>query len=152
MKYLTPEEAQEYISTKDDILGREAAYYTLIPSIEEGWEDVIYYTNRKKFISSIESEGRYWIYVLSNESIPDLIKIGYTSTPPEERAKEISRATGVALPYKVEFVFKCHEGMVLEKEIHSYLDEYRVNDWREFFKISINEAKDIITKIGEKYK
>ena len=152
MKYLTPEEAQEYISTKDDILGRDAVYYTLIPSTEEGWEDVIYYTNRKKFISSIESEGRYWIYVLSNESIPDLIKIGYTSTPPEERAKEISRATGVALPYKVEFVFKCHEGMVLEKEIHSYLDEYRVNDRREFFKISINEAKDIITKIGEKYK
>jgi hypothetical protein len=83
--------------------------------------------------------------------MPGLLKIGYTKNSPEERAKQISNATGVAVPFKVEYVFNCHEGQFLEEEIHKYLDSYRVANNREFFKLELHEACEAITKLGKKY-
>ena len=90
-------------------------------------------------------------YVLSNPSMPGLLKIGYTKNSPEERAQQISNATGVATPFKVDYAFKCHEGQFLEEEIHSYLDSHRVANNREFFKLELHEAVEAITKLGNKY-
>ena len=42
-----------------------------------------------------KGNGDQWVYVLSNPSSPGLLKIGYTKKQPEERAKQISSATGV---------------------------------------------------------
>ena len=148
---ITPEEAQQYISCKDDLLGYPSEFYTLTPSIELGWEDVTYYTARKKNMVNSEGEGKYWIYVLSNDSIPNMIKIGYTKQSPEERANQLSAVTGVATPFKVEYVFKCHEGEFLESEVHKHLDTYRVSNKREFFTISVKEAQEIIEELGKKY-
>jgi hypothetical protein len=83
--------------------------------------------------------------------MPDVVKIGYTKQTPEERAYQISSATGVATPFKVEYAFKCHEGEFLEAEIHRHLDSCRVNTNREFFSIGIKEAKEVIEEIGKKY-
>ena len=148
---LTVEEAQHYISCKDDLMGYPAEYYTLVPSGDGKWDDIIYYTGRKKIGINRSGEGKYWIYVLSNESIPDVVKIGYTKQTPEERAYQISSATGVATPFKVEYTFKCHEGEFLEAEIHRHLDSCRVSTNREFFNIGIKEAKEVIEEIGKKY-
>jgi len=89
--------------------------------------------------------------VLSNPTMPGLLKIGYTKNTPEERAYQISNATGVASPFKVEYSFKCHEAQFLEEEIHQYLDSYRVANNREFFRIELHEAVEAITKLGKKY-
>lgn len=154
MKYITPEEAKEYISVDDDVLGYPAEYFTRIQCLEEeweGWENVIYYTNRKKHPLTRTGEGKYWIYVLSNVSIPNMVKIGYTRLTPEERARKISSSTGVPTPFVIEFAFKCHEGEFLENEIHRSLDMYRVNNNREFFEISVSEAINIVKQIGQKY-
>jgi hypothetical protein len=151
MKYITPEEAKEYINVDDDVLGYPAEYFTRVQCVEEGWEDVIYYTSRKTHPLTRIGEGRYWIYILSNISIPNMVKIGYTKLTPEERAKQISSTTGVPTPFEIEFAFKCHEGEFLENEIHKSLDMYRVSNNREFFKMPINEAIDIVKQIGQKY-
>lgn len=154
MKYITPEEAKNYISVDEDVLGYEAVYFTRVPCLEEGWnkwEEVVYYTNRKRHPLDRDSEGKYWVYILSNDSIPGMVKIGYTKLTPEERAKQISIGAGVPTPFKVEFAFKCHEGEFLENEIHKYLDSYRISNNREFFMIEINEAINIVKEIGKKY-
>ena len=39
------------------------------------------------------------VYILTNEAMPGLIKIGYTDKSIEERMKELSRHTGVPLPF-----------------------------------------------------
>ena len=57
----------------------------------------------------------------------------------------------MALPYKVEWAFKCFNGEQLEGEVHSYLNEYRVNNNREFFEIELTEAKKAVMKLGENY-
>ena len=160
LKRIDNKEAEKYISVKDDYTnsGLEgAAFFTLSPStnkqypVNEGWEDVTYYTPRKRNMFVERGDGDQWVYILSNPTTPSLLKIGYTKNDPDTRAKQISTATGVALPYKVEWAFKCFNGEQLEGEIHSYLKEYRVNNNREFFEIELTEAKKAVMKLGENY-
>ena len=80
-----------------------------------------------------------------------MLKIGYTTQTPDERAKQISNDTGVALPYKVEWAFKCFDGEQLEGEVHRKLREYRVNNQREFFQIDLGGAKKVIKLLGKNY-
>ena len=131
-----------------------AAFFTITPSERgEGWEDVTYYTEKKYGIYADQGEGDQWVYVLSNPSLPkEYLKIGYTKLKPEERATQISSATGVPTPYKVEWAYKCFNGEMVEKMAHEKLKAFRVNNRKEFFHISLEEAKDNIILIGNKFK
>jgi hypothetical protein len=153
---ITTEEAKKYIPLKENYGNTEvenAKYFTLTPSkTREGWEDVTYYTEKKYGLYSDKGEGDQWVYVLSNPTTPGLLKIGYTKKLPEERARQISAATGVALPYKVEWAYKCFNGETVEREVHHKLKSQRVNNSKEFFQINLEEAKEIINLIGNKYK
>lgn len=154
MKRISLQEAKQYISLKEDYTtsGLESAtFFTLSEEDKNGWQDVTYYTPRKKNMFVERGEGDQWVYILSNPSTPGLLKIGYTKLDPDTRAKQISNATGVALPYKVEWAFKCFNGEQLEGEVHNYLKAYRVNNNREFFEIELNEAKKAVMEIGENY-
>ena len=118
----------------------------------DGWESVTYYTARKRGIYNKQGEGDQWVYILENDSQPGLLKIGYTKLTPDERAKQISNATGVPLPYKVAWAYRCFNGELLEGEVHHALKKYRVNNQREFFQIELDEAKETIKLIGENFK
>ena len=83
--------------------------------------------------------------------MPGLCKIGYTKKPPEERVKEVSRGTGVPMPFEIAWAFKCFDGDILEREVHKYLDGYRENADREFFRIPLEEAKQTIKILGARY-
>ena len=74
----------------------------------------------------IKVNGDQWVYILSNPTLPGLLKIGYTKKLPEERAKQISSVTGVALPYKVEWAYKCFNGEMVEREVHHKLKAQRL--------------------------
>ena len=156
MKRITIEESNEYISCKNDFTSEgfeNARYFTLKDSKREGgWEDVTYYTARKSNLY-INREGPYdsWVYALSNPLQQGIYKVGYTNKHPEERAKQISNSTGVVLPYEVAFAFHCYNGEMLEGELHKRLGEYRVNNNREFFQLSLEEIKSSILEIGERY-
>ena len=131
-----------------------AAFFTITPSERgEGWEDVTYYTEKKYGLYADQGEGDQWVYVLSNPSLPkEYLKIGYTKLKPEERATQISSATGVPTPYKVEWAYKCFNGEMVERMTHEKLKAFRVNNRKEFFHISLEEAKNNIILIGNKFK
>ena len=156
MERITIEEAKQYIPCNEDFTSKgieKALYFTLTPSSKgDGWEDVTYYTARKTNMY-VNRDGDYdsWVYILSNPTQPNLYKIGYTKNTPDERAKQISNATGVALPYKVEWAFHCYDGFGLEQEVHHKLEANRLNNNREFFQISLEEAKKTVTELGERY-
>ena len=155
MKRITTQESQKYISLEEDFTNKtlqDCPYFTLTPSSRGvGWETITYYTARRKDTYSDRGTGDQWVYVLSNPTTPNLLKIGYTKNTPDERAKQISAATGVALPYKVEFAFKCFNGEQLEGEVHRFLSEFRVNNQREFFEVSLEEATKAIEELGVRY-
>ena len=157
MKRITEHESKTFIPLKENYgnTGIEnAAFFTITPSERgEGWEDVTYYTEKKYGIYADQGEGDQWVYVLSNPSLPkEYLKIGYTKLSPEERAIQISSATGVPTPYKVEWAYKCFNGEMVERMIHEKLKAFRVNNRKEFFHISLEEAKDNIILIGNKFK
>ena len=157
MKRITKHESKTFIPLKENYgnTGIEnAAFFTITPSERgEGWEDVTYYTEKKYGLYADQGEGDQWVYVLSNPSLPkEYLKIGYTKLKPEERATQISSATGVPTPYKVEWAYKCFNGEIVERMTHEKLKAFRVNNRKEFFHISLEEAKDNIILIGNKFK
>jgi hypothetical protein len=157
MKRITDKVAKGFIPLRENYgnTGIEnAAFFTITPSERgEGWEDVTYYTEKKYGLYADQGEGDQWVYVLSNPSLPkEYLKIGYTKLKPEERATQISSATGVPTPYKVEWAYKCFNGEIVERMTHEKLKAFRVNNRKEFFHISLEEAKDNIILIGNKFK
>ncbi|MDB4314133.1 GIY-YIG nuclease family protein [Akkermansiaceae bacterium] len=75
-----------------------------------------------------------WVYVITNESMPGLVKVGVTKNRPEQRAKELDE-TGSPTPYKVETAFLFSEAAErIEKRAHALLADVRVRENREWFK------------------
>lgn len=157
LKQITVEESNEYISSEEDFKNSRIHFYTLSPSNDpkypssEGWEDVRYFTKRLKKTAIIDGVGDESIYILSNPTYPGLLKIGYTRKEIGIRIKDLSRATGVPTPFKLEYIFKCSNGMELESELHKHLKEFRPNNQREFFDITLNHAIEAIRFIGKNY-
>jgi hypothetical protein len=81
------------------------------------------------------------VYVLSNEAMPGLVKIGRTSGESvSRRVAELSRATGVPLPFKVEAAREVHDAILVERALHTAFYPDRVNPQREFFAIDAHRA------------
>lgn len=93
-----------------------------------------------------ENSNNGYVYVMINPSFPNMVKIGKTTKDPNERAKELSAATGVPTPFMVVFYKPFFDCDLAEKTIHEYLEEegYRVNDNREFFSMTANEAINVV--------
>ena len=155
MERITTQEAEGFIPLSEnysDTQVKNASYFTISPSKKgDGWEDVTYFTAKKRNLFSNKGEGDQWVYVLSNPVQPGVYKIGYTKLTPDERAKQISNATGVALPYEVAWAFACFNAEQLEGAVHHALNEYRVNSQREFFQIDLDMAISSIKLIGKDY-
>jgi len=150
MERITIEESKEYFSKEEEFTDASIKYFTLTLK-KDGWEDVTYFTSRKKTNRLQQGKGDQWVYIMSNPTYPNYLKIGYTKNSPEKRAKQLSSSTGVVLPFKLEWAFKCFNGENLEHEVHRKLSDVRVNNHREFFDISLNEAKDTIKELGISY-
>jgi len=76
-----------------------------------------------------------------------MVKIGMTTRSPEERAIEL-KSTGVPGVWNVDhavFVPNCE---YLEKVIHSELESFRVSNDREFFSITVDDAKETLDRFS----
>jgi len=170
LKRITVNEADEFISTDDDHNNNDAYFYTLEPSNDlnyphsDGWEEVTYYTKCRKPKIKLTGkeivtnegyiqlgEGPNTIYIMSN-STHNLLKIGSTRGPVEERRKQLSSGTGVPSPFKIEWILKIEGNELhLENEIHRYLEHKRSNVNREFFDVSLKQAIEAIKLIAVNY-
>lgn len=85
------------------------------------------------------------VYVLTNPAMPTLVKIGRTSGEGvDQRVAELSRATGVPLPFQVVVARRVHDAFAVERALHVAFGPDRVNPKREFFEIEPHRAKAII--------
>ena len=80
------------------------------------------------------------VYVLSNPSMPGLLKIGWTDRSPEERVTELSASTGVPTAFVLEYHALLEDAQSAERTIHARFNESRVNGSREFFSVSLDEV------------
>ncbi|MGB0384556.1 MAG: GIY-YIG nuclease family protein [Ardenticatenaceae bacterium] len=88
------------------------------------------------------------MYILTNEAMPGLVKIGKTTRDPKTRAHEISRATGVPLPFQVNYYVYVNDCGWVELVAHRKLGSYRINSRREFFQISPRQAQEVVDRIA----
>jgi hypothetical protein len=91
-----------------------------------------------------------YIYILINTSISGLLKIGKSKRSPEIRANELSLATGVPNSFHVAYYLIVSDIDRGELEIHNSLKEYREASNREFFRLPLNQAIDLVRKILQK--
>ncbi len=75
------------------------------------------------------------VYILTNEGMPDLIKIGLTTNSLESRIAQLSSHSGVPYPFECYFAAEVDDCAKLEKTLHQLFSEARVNSKREFFKV-----------------
>jgi hypothetical protein len=82
----------------------------------------------------VQQAGR--IYVLRNEHMRDLlVKVGKTIRGSEERARELTKATGVAGKFNVLFQEQVCDVHHAERLVHERLAAFRLQPNREFFQV-----------------
>lgn len=92
--------------------------------------------------SSSDAFGGY-VYVLSNPALKGLLKIGHTTGTPENRAAELSAATGVPSRFTVELAISISgDPHVVERSTHAILATSR--EGKEFFRTTIEVANNAI--------
>ncbi len=64
-----------------------------------------------------------YVYILTNPTIPDLVKIGRT-TNLEERLRSLSSHKGVSVPYECYYCCEVADGNDIEKRLHFGLGDH----------------------------
>lgn len=84
-----------------------------------------------------------FVYILSNPSMPGLLKIGKTCREVDQRTNELYNS-GVPTPFKVEREFLSPHCGKLEHYVHTALHKSRDSNSREFFRVGVHIAAEQI--------
>jgi T5orf172 domain. len=84
-----------------------------------------------------------FVYVLTNRAMDGLVKVGFSSHLPEDRAKKLT-TTGVPLPFEVRFRALTSRPSAVEKVAHTLLADHRVASNREFFRTTPEAAIEAV--------
>ena len=87
------------------------------------------------------------VYVLTNPTMPGLIKIGRT-TNLEQRVKSLSSDTGVPLPFEVFYACSVRDADEVERALHNAFGDHRINPKREFFEIDPERVYPVLKLVG----
>ncbi len=89
----------------------------------------------------LEEKVDGFVYILSNRSMPGLLKVGYTTGAATKRADALSRVTGIPTGFKVEWTLPVYGNpKAVEQTAHAHLAKYLHG--KEFFKVSLKVAKE----------
>lgn len=93
-----------------------------------------------------KSENYGIVYLLTNEAMPGLVKIGKTSRCDLKMRMRELFTTGVPLPFECVYACKVKLSHMdeLEKALHTAFAPNRVNENREFFRISPSQPLPIL--------
>lgn len=84
------------------------------------------------------------IYILTNESMPGMCKLGKT-TDLEGRIKSLYQGiSGIPLPFECFYAAKVQDMDKVETALHEAFEDYRVNPNREFFTIAPEKVLAIL--------
>jgi hypothetical protein len=102
----------------------------------------------KAKVRPVSSRPSGYVYALTNTAMPGLVKVGQTTSTPQERAEKLSSATGVAAPFVVADSFMTHDPVMAETLVHQKLEEQglRYSDQREFF-ADIDVVKEKMSEV-----
>lgn len=82
-----------------------------------------------------------YVYILVNEAMPGLIKIGRTTTSVKQRISELNSPAGIPLPFTCYYAARVDDSQKVERKLHEAFGDHRVRDKREFFRLSPHRAQ-----------
>jgi hypothetical protein len=85
------------------------------------------------------------VYVLTNPSIPDIVKIGMTSDL-TSRMRSLYNSS-VPVPFECYFACTVNDMSFVEKQLHDGFDDFRVNPKREFFRVDPERVVAILKMV-----
>ena len=77
-----------------------------------------------------------------------MVKIGRTTRHPEKRVAELTAASGVPTPFRLEGYVRSPDAVRTEAAVHGLIGGNRVNARREFFRIEPARALSIIRRVA----
>ncbi len=89
------------------------------------------------------------VYLLTNPSMPDLVKIGRT-TDLEARLRQLSTHSGVPVPFECFFACEVADSAKVERALHDAFGDHRINSKREFFRFNPDRAVAILELVALK--
>ena len=90
-----------------------------------------------------------FVYVLRNECMPGIYKIGMTSRAPSQRCDELSAATSAPIPFEIVCFGEVRDPAWVESTMHDSFSEYRVSEGREFFALPGDEMPRLFGLLRE---
>ena len=84
------------------------------------------------------------IYILTNPSMPGIVKIGKTNSQGLQERMSRLYNTSVALPFHCFYACEVENQDLVEKKLHDAFDDHRVNQSREFFEIDPDRVKSAL--------
>lgn len=89
------------------------------------------------------------IYVMWNELFPEIVKIGITkgatTKDVERRRKQLSCNENMPQPFEAKYAICVNDYATVEYKLHKALDKLRLNPHREFFRMSVEEAINLLS-------
>ncbi len=83
------------------------------------------------------------VYILTNEAMPNLIKIGRTNGDVADRIRQLD-TTALPLPFECFYAAEVSDANRVERAIHEAFDDHRIRKNREFFRLSPEKPRAII--------
>jgi hypothetical protein len=83
------------------------------------------------------------VYVLTNEAMEGMVKIGRTTTSVEQRIKELDN-TSLPLPFQCFYAAEVQNSTVVEGKLHRIFCDKRIRTNREFFRVDANQVREAI--------
>lgn len=87
-----------------------------------------------------------FVYILTNPSMPGIVKIGKTTRSVDQRALELYQ-TGVPTPFEVVSYVESPDCCELERQAHLEFRNSRVSESREFFSVSWERVHDSLQRL-----
>jgi hypothetical protein len=89
------------------------------------------------------------VYLLTNPTMPDLVKIGRT-TDLESRLRSLSTHSGVPVPFECFYACEVADSVKVERALHDAFGDHRINPKREFFRLNPDRAVAILELVALK--
>lgn len=80
------------------------------------------------------------VYIITNEAMPGLVKIGMTNTDLAGRIRSLYQ-TGVPLPFELFYACEVSNAAMVEGRLHDAFGDHRISKAREFFRIAPERVK-----------
>jgi len=90
------------------------------------------------------------VYVLTNEAMPNLVKIGKTTRSDVQARMNELYSSGVPFQFECAYAAEVDDCSAVEKALHTAFNPNRVNQKREFFSIDPEQAIAILKLLSKK--